>query len=249
MEIKSRSHLLDRKSPIPVYHQIASDIIDRISLGEWEIGEQLPSTAVLLAEYSVSPLTLRSALQYLEDSQLIFRHQGKGTFLRNTPKPFVEELSLPGTKNKGGKAANTPKIIEWRLDEAPDIHLQQIFALQSLGHFIFLRRLFIRKDKLLGLNDVWFPSDMIPDLMEKGLLDSSITVTLEKRYGYHVVNVENYIESAKLSANEATLLEVPLDSPVLRIYSAYYLEDGRMVECACTSWLGNLTRFHFSVSK
>lgn len=68
MEIKSRSHLLDRKSPIPVYHQIASDIIDRISLGEWEIGEQLPSTAVLLAEYSVSPLTLRSALQYLEDS-------------------------------------------------------------------------------------------------------------------------------------------------------------------------------------
>lgn len=249
MEMKDRSLLLDRESPIPIYHQIASDISDRIALGEWEIGDQLPSTASLIAEYKVSPLTLRNALQYLQDEQLIISHQGKGTFLRNSPKPFVEDLSLPGTKTRNEDSATTSKIVEWKLTDGPDIHLQQTFNLQSFSPAIFLRRLFYRKDKLLGINDVWFEQDMVPDLMEKGLIDGSITTTLEQRYGYRIVNVENYIESSKLNAKDAALLEVPLDSPILRIYSAHCLEDGRIVECACSSWLGNLTRFHFSVSE
>lgn len=248
MERINRSQMLDRESPIPIYHQIASDIIDRISLGEWEIGDQLPSTAVLLSEYNVSPLTLRAALKCLEDEQLIFKQQGKGTFLRNTPKPFVEELSLPGTKPKNGNSFTTSKIVEWKLDEEPCLHLRQTFNLNGFAPTIFLRRLFYRNDKLIGLNDVWFPRDMLSDLMEKGLLNGSITSTLEQRYGYKIVNVENYIESAKLNANEAALLDVPLDSPVLRISSAHYIEGGRIIECSCTSWMGNLTRFHFNVT-
>lgn len=246
MEIQNRSHLIDRESPIPIYHQIASDIINRISLGEWEIGDKLPSESMLHAEYNVSPITLRQALKHLEDEQLIVKHQGKGTFLLDTPKPFVENLSLPGVQRKAG-SANTSRLVEWRLENEPASNLCQTFEIHDATPMVFLRRLFLRQDKVIGLNDVWFPQDMVPDMMENGLINSSITTTLKERYGYNIVNVENYIESAKLNATEAALLEVPFDTSVLRIYSAHYLDDGRIVEYACTSWLGNLTRLHFNV--
>ena len=246
---QNRTHIIDRESPIPIYHQIASDIIERISLGEWRMGEKLPSEAVFYNQYGVSLMTLRQALKYLEETRLIEKFQGKGTFLRDTPKPFIEDLSLPGTVPEGTRSVNTVKIVEWRREAAPSPYLLQTFHISSLGPVLFLRRLFLRQNRLIGLNDVWFPEKLVPKLMEEGLLNESITTTLRKKYGYEIVNVDNYIESAKLNATEAALLEVPYDSHVLRIYSTHCIKSGQAVEYSCTSWLGNLTRFHLNVDK
>ena len=246
MQPVDRKHVIERDSPIPIYHQIATDIIERISLGEWNIGDKLPSEAEMRAEYDVSAITLRQALKHLEDAQLIIRHQGKGSFLRETPKPFVEDLSLPGTL-PDTPSKNISRIIEWRREEKVSFALRQAFHIQESGPFVFLRRVFVREDKLLGLNDVWFPEAAVPGMMENGLENGSISFTLQNRYGYTIKGIENFIESAKLNAIEAALLEAPYDSPVLRIFSAHKAAEDKIIEYSCTSWLGNLTRFHITV--
>jgi len=247
MNPNNRTHIIDRESPIPIYHQIAMDIIDRITLGEWEIGDKLPSEAVLHEEYNVSPITLRQALKNLEDARLIVKHQGKGTFLQDTPKPFVEDLAIPGTHQSSGLSKNISHIVEWRRGETPSLSLRQLFHIDSSGSMIFLRRIFLREKRVLGLNDIWFPEKHVPGIMEEGLINGSVSTTLKKRYGHHIISVENYIESERLNAPEAALLETDYNSPVLRIYSAHKNSKGEIVEYSCSSWLGNLTRFHISV--
>ena len=70
--------MIDRDSPVPVYYQIQQDLISRISRGEWQIGEQMPSESSLIDEYKVSRVTPRQALAELEKDNLIKRHRGKG---------------------------------------------------------------------------------------------------------------------------------------------------------------------------
>lgn len=241
-----RTYIIERESPIPIYHQIASDLLTRISLGEWKVGEKLPSEAEMRSEYDVSAITLRQALKQLEDSHLIVRHQGRGSFLCDTPKPFIEDLSLPGT-NTPGISPNTSKLIELRQEKKLSFALRQAFDVDESGPFIFLRRIFLRQNKILGLNDVWFPEAYVPGLLEEGLIQGSIGTTLQQRYGYQIADIENYIETAKLNAMESSLLEASYDAPALRILSAHRAQNGRIVEYSVTSWVGNLTRFHIKV--
>lgn len=242
--------LVDKNSPIPAYHQIASDIIERISRSEWKIGDQLPSEAVLVKDYGVSRVTLRQALANLEERGLIERQQGRGAFLRVNPDPIVQNLNFPSIEytNKITQK-NESVILEWRIERSPSPYAQQMFGLNPDISYVFLSRLFVFQGKILGLNYAWFPQEMVPDIISKGLIDSSVTSTLKKRYNYHITRISNYIEAANAKAEEAKLLEIPYNLPVMKILSTHYLEDGRPVEYSSTLWVGTLTRFHLEVSE
>ena len=243
-----RPAIIDRDAPVPIYYQIANDIMNRIAMGEWSVGDKLPSESQMHQEYGVSVITLRQALRHLEEANLITKHQGKGTFLSDTPKPFVEDLVLPSLKYKGKTASPTRnRIVEWKCVENVPADVRQLFSIPEEGPFVFLRRLFLRNNRLIGLNDVWFPEALVPNMIEQGLVDNSITATLLTRYGYHITCIDNYIESAKLNATEAALLEADYAAPVLRILSIHSIADGSKIEYSSTLWLGNLTRFHFTV--
>ena len=73
--------MVDRKSPLPAYFQIARDLRRRISSGEWKPNEQLPTELDLSLQYSVSRMTLRQALNELQKDNLLLRRRGAGTFV------------------------------------------------------------------------------------------------------------------------------------------------------------------------
>ena len=86
---------VDRYSPMPVYQQIVSDMISRISQEEWAIGDKLPSENELSEEYDASRVTIRQALAKLEADGLIDKQRGRGAFLKANPRRVVQELYLP----------------------------------------------------------------------------------------------------------------------------------------------------------
>lgn len=243
--------LIDKSSPIPAYHQIASHLVERVNGGEWKLGDRLPSEAVLAQEYGVSRLTLRQALADLESRGLITRMQGKGAYLTGIAKPFVENLNFPilgYQKDQKAPDRSENRVLELRLDRAGPA-VREVFGLEEGEDtpLVYLRRLFVREGRPLGLNHAWFPSALVPGLVEEGLVDSSITATLSKRYRYKFAKIENFIEASSAGAVDATLLECPYNSSLLKIQSTYYLGDGTLIEHSSTLWLGNLTRFHLVV--
>ncbi|MCY0928340.1 GntR family transcriptional regulator [Streptomyces sp. H27-H1] len=66
----------------PAYQQIANDIRQQIHDGALQAEDQLPTEAALMAEYGVSRIVVRGAIEALQNEGLIVKQQGKGTFVR-----------------------------------------------------------------------------------------------------------------------------------------------------------------------
>jgi len=66
---------------VPLYVQIASLFRRRMRSGEWPVDSQLPTLDLLSEELGVARVTVRQAMDLLEAERLIWRRQGKGTFV------------------------------------------------------------------------------------------------------------------------------------------------------------------------
>jgi DNA-binding LacI/PurR family transcriptional regulator len=77
---------VDPSSPIPIYYQVYTSLLDRIQAGEFAVGAPLPAERRLAVEYEVSRITVSKALELLESDDLISREQGRGTFVRDTDR-------------------------------------------------------------------------------------------------------------------------------------------------------------------
>ena len=71
--------LVDVASPVPLYHQIAAVLRERISEQTYAPEARIPSEAELCGEFAVSRATIRQAVGELVDAKLVTRGRGRGT--------------------------------------------------------------------------------------------------------------------------------------------------------------------------
>jgi len=69
----------------PLYKQIRSYILDNIKQMNWLPDERIPSENELAAQFKVSRITIKNALAALAEEGLIYRIQGKGSFVSAHP--------------------------------------------------------------------------------------------------------------------------------------------------------------------
>ncbi|MCX5532201.1 GntR family transcriptional regulator [Streptomyces sp. NBC_00006] len=104
---------------------IADDLRTRITTGELNGGDRLPSETNLAAHYRVSTPTLRSALALLQGEGLIEKIHGKGNFVRH---PLRRITYIGGGRTRTETAGATPQL-------HVTVHTTQ---LQAQGHLLAL---------------------------------------------------------------------------------------------------------------
>lgn len=97
------------ESRMPLYLQVAKLMRQKIESQQWRFGEQIPTLDNLVAQFEVSRITLRAALNLLEDQGIIRRTRGLGTFVA---KDLSEQrwFRLPNSFDELVKAVSTLKI-------------------------------------------------------------------------------------------------------------------------------------------
>src|SRR5438105_13008663 len=93
-----------RKSPLPRYYQLKEIMREKVRAGEWKPGDLIPSERELGEKYGISRMTARQAITDLVKEGLIYREQGKGTFVSqrkitpqlNQPTGFTEDIRARG---------------------------------------------------------------------------------------------------------------------------------------------------------
>lgn len=109
-----------------MYLQIMEQIKQRIAVGEWKPGEEIPSIRQLAVALRVSVITIKRAYLELEREGVIVTQHGKGSMVAPdpdlAPRLYDEELAehLEQVVRLGVLLGLTSKEIVQRLREAMD---------------------------------------------------------------------------------------------------------------------------------
>ncbi|WP_425057361.1 GntR family transcriptional regulator [Sphingomonas oligoaromativorans] len=81
MSLCHRGFMMSETDRLPLYAQVEATLAARISTGELELGERLPSEDELVRDFAVSRTTVRSAVQSLVKRGMVEIRRGRGTFV------------------------------------------------------------------------------------------------------------------------------------------------------------------------
>lgn len=246
--------MLDRESPIPVYFQIQQDLRKRIAHHEWEVNEVMASESELTKYYGVSRVTLRQALAELEKDGLIKRYRGKGAFITaDSPKPFVHELNyklVSGGSVSSSSQSMTAKVIELKYVSPVYEDIKEKLKLtDAQDKAIFFKRVFYLKETPIAIGKSWLPAHLFPRFVEDGMINNSLSETLEKRYKLYPEKEDDFIEVIRSTQKESLLLNCTQDVPLLMVKGNSFLKDGTPVEVSQTAWVGDAVRFKLSLHR
>jgi DNA-binding GntR family transcriptional regulator len=209
----------------PKYAQVREEIQRRISEGEYAPGTLLPSEHELMAEFGVSRPTIVRALMWLRQDGWIETQQGKGSFVRGRPalagvqrtRPAENALELPETALSG-------QLVQAGVKLAP-AYVTTLLGLKA-GAKAFLRQRLLSEDDgtPVELASIWLPLEIAAgtDLASPELLGESIRHHLQSRKKLRLDHAVERISARKPAGEEAALLAVAADAPVLNVIVTAY---------------------------
>jgi GntR family transcriptional regulator len=110
----------------PMYVQIMEQIKQRVAVGEWARGEEIPSIRQLAVMLRVSVITVKRAYLELEREGVIVTHHGKGSRIALdpdlSPRLYDEELAerIDQVARLGARLGLSPEELASRLQQATD---------------------------------------------------------------------------------------------------------------------------------
>jgi GntR family transcriptional regulator len=191
------------------YREIAEELRRRIADGEFAAGRVLPSEAELSSSYSVSRVTIRKSLELLRQDALVDSRQGFGWFV--AVDPVSQSLGRLGTiESQLTESGASPvrKILDFGFVNAP----KRVADVLGAGTVLRVRRVNLADGQPFARVTVWCPE----------ALGSSLSrADVERASFYDLIGVElggatQTIGAAAASAADASALDVPVGSPVLR---------------------------------
>lgn len=191
------------------YREIAEELRRRIADGEFAAGRVLPSEAELSAAYSVSRVTIRKSLELLRQDALVDSRQGFGWFV--SVDPVSQSLGRLGTiesQLSESGAAPVRKILDFGFVSAP----KRVAEHLGPGTVLRVRRINLADGQPFARVTVWCPESLGASLSR---------ADVERASFYDLIGIElggatQTIGAAAASAADATALDIPVGSPVLR---------------------------------
>ncbi|MHB8255534.1 MAG: GntR family transcriptional regulator [Acidiferrobacter sp.] len=213
-------------SPLPLYAQIKEALRARILDGSYGIHAQMPSESELMHRFSVSRITVRQALSDLCQEGLIFKVQGKGSYV-SKPKVSQSLTTLQGLGEAMGQAGHgiTSQVLGFRsLTPDPDMVSRLKLAPDAMVGEI--RRVRYVDGAPLSLDVSYFPETIAYQLLEQDLETRDVFVILETELGYRLGHAELEMGAMLADSEIAAALAVVPGAPILRLDRLTYDEHG-----------------------
>jgi GntR family transcriptional regulator len=209
------------------YQTIAGDLRRRVTAGEFAAGRLLPSESELSEAYGASRVTIRKALDALRGEGLVDARQGFGWFVAG--EPVRQLLGRLGTIED--QLAASGIVPERRvLDFAFVAASRRAQLVLGVDNVLRVRRLNLADGHPFARVTVWVPESLAHHLSRADVEGASFYELLSRPLGdrpaLRIAGATQTIGAAAASPADATLLEIPAGSPVLRCERITRTTDG-----------------------
>jgi GntR family transcriptional regulator len=204
------------------YHQIAEELKSRVLSGTYAAGRLLPSESDMSAEFAVSRVTIRKALEVLRDIGLVDARQGFGWFVagETVRQPLARLATIEDQMRASGMIPQR-QVLEFAFEKAPTDVARALGTSQVLR----VRRINLADGEPFAIVTVWCGAELGQHLSRADVERSPFYELLDIPFA----GATQTIGADAATQDEATLLKVPVGSPVLRCQRTTQSVEGKTV--------------------
>lgn len=240
--MKADSVKVDHDSFEPSYLQLVHIVQQQLASGALRPGDKLPSESQLCNYHSVSPMTVRRAINILVQEGSVSAEQGRGTFVRSINfwdasfhLQFLQELFSEKSDSK-------VKIIEASIIVA-DERVQAHMSVKTRDKVIYIRRLILLRGKPYLYHREYLVYDPLRPIIESEMEVTSLGKIFKGLGNTTLKRSELSIEATLINPLEAQLLEAPLASAAFLLEHTFFDFDDKPVSWGWFLCPGNRLRF------
>jgi GntR family transcriptional regulator len=229
------------------FQWLASELRERVSLGDFGRSGALESEAELGARYEVSRVTVRRALEQLRDEGLVAARRGSGWYVVSGAT-FGQSLAL-GTFQHARSAVTeaglplTRRVTGYEYLAAPE-ETARLLELEPGTEVLRVRAVRHAGANALDVVTEWVPLSYAAPVSRAEAEDPGLWEALRRR-GHTVELVRQSIAATAASDTVAELLDVPVGAALLLVRRLAVLADGRPLALSEHRYVGH--RFRLDV--
>jgi len=233
------------QAPLPLYHQVEQDLRSRIHANEFAAGAPLPSEEEFCAEYNVSRITVRRALDELIMQGLIIKRHGIGSFVAERPDE-IRSVRLVGSLSEflaTAEALNTKVISVETI--APPEEIIHALALKENEKATCVQVLAMLESRPVGYLHIFVPSEVGKSIDLASFQAGEVVIRrIERVLSKRVIRAEQTIGAGKAGELAGKYLELTADSPTLKVTRVYYDRSGQPMEVVLVTYHPERYRFN-----
>ena len=235
---------LSRQGRIPLHQQIYEVLRAKIQQGEWGTGVLFPTEMDLMAEYRVSRATIRQVMERLVGEGLIYRQQGRGTFVS---EPTLEQgltriISFTEDMNRRGLLPATRILAEEINPAGSDV--AAALNLKVGEEVAYLKRLRLANNEPMCIEESYIAKKVCPGIFETDFSITPLRETLEKKYGIRIARALQKIHAVSASHETAKLLHIAPAAALLFIERISFNQLDQPVEFLRLHFRGDRYSLH-----
>lgn len=209
----------------PLYVQLREVLMQRISSGVWQPGAALPNEIDLAREFGLSAGTVRKALDWMEQANLVVRQQGRGTFVRD---PSGDDLAGRYESLRASNGAPIQVGVSEISSEEAEANARECVHLQ-IGPGARVRR--IRQLRSIGSVPFMVEETSVPVALFPERLPAEYNLTKSaKESGVLLGKAVERLRIERAQPQIATALGLTPGASVLRLDRIVHVIDGRPAE-------------------
>lgn len=229
----------------PLYLHIAVTLRRDIASGILKPNEQLPAISELARTYNVAVVTIRQAMEVLEQEGLIKRFQGRGTFVADEP-PTSKNITLKSDwasllKHLEGKRPTLIKVADRIATPMLDPNLGKVER-----EYRYMQRVHTWDGVRYALINIYLSQriyDLDPTHFDEGMVISRLSEMPEARIG----RLQQRVSFTTANPETAELLELPINSAIGDVLRVITDVDGMAIYVGQTKYRGDFVNLEFDL--
>ena len=228
------------------HRQIAAQLRERIRRGDWQPGERLPSIPSLGEFFGVAKQTVQRAVDQLRLEGTLITKPGSGTFVRGTRRR-LNRLSRGRYGTYRGYHADLAARYRQQLvtvgREAAPPEVADAFGVRDGTEMLVRRHIVRTDDATVEVGASWFRvKDASGTSLERAeAFGRPLYQEAEEVLGTRYTTATDTISARQPSREEAEVLQIRPDTPVLHLLHVAFDETRKPIEVAQATWPGPMT--------
>ena len=224
--------VLKKKSQLSLQDIIVSDIQKKIEKKILKIGQMIPSEDEIRKKYGVSRVTVRLALDKLENKNLIIRKQGVGTFIKS--KKIKQTFSTAKTIIDALREKNLqPKIkVLFNNKKYPDDYLRDILNIRGNSQIVHIRRIVYLNNQPYAVLDTFLPEVFkgVADIISQTKNVKTTYEIFEEEFDFQIKEAKYDISIDRATNDILKILNLKKDSYCLKNSRITYSDRKKPLE-------------------